>query len=200
MARFWMVRAGEAGRLFSEFEQAGCVAIGWKELGDISDVQSQSELKEMIGTIYAEYHPSAVANAAAMVWKFKAEMQPGDHVVTYDPSQREYLVGKVTGAYRYAEGVLSDYRQVRSVDWLGKVSRDALSPGAKNTLGSTLTLFEPGSEVLAQLQQALSGDSPTAVSPDADAEAVSVREDQVARAHEFVKDRILKLSVQSKGT
>ncbi len=194
MARFWMVRAGEAGRLFSEFEQARCVAIGWNELGDLSGVQSQAEMKDKVRKAYPDYHPTAAANAAAMIWKFKAEMEPGDDVVTYDPSKREYLVGKVTGEYRYDETVLSDYHQVRAVDWSGKVGRDALSASAKSPLGSILTLFEPGAEVLSQLEQTISGDSQVTVSPEMDAEAVSVREDQVARAHEFVKDRILKLS------
>jgi len=163
-------------------------------LGDVSGIQNQLDTKEEVKKGYPDYHPSTAANAAAMIWKFIAEMKPGDDVVTYDPSQREYLVGKITGEYQYDEGVLSDYRQIRTVDWAGRVSRDALSPSAKNTLGSILAVFEPGSEVLSQLEQALSGASGITASPDMDAETVSVREDQVARAHEFVKDRILKLS------
>lgn len=194
MARFWMVRAGEGGRLFAEFESARCVAVGWNDLRDLSAVQSQLDMKEVVRNAYPDYSPEAVPISAAMLWKFKAEMAPVDDVVTYDPSQREYLVGKVTGEYRYDEAVLSDYNHVRAVDWSGKVSRDALSASAKNSLGSSLTVFEPGAEVLSQLQQALLGEPPAAESTEADAEVVSVREDQVAKAHEFVKDRILKLS------
>ena len=100
MARFWMVRAGEGGRLFDEFERAQSVAIGWNELGDVSDVESQPAVKELVKAAYPEYHPSATANASAMIWKFKAKMQPGDAVVTYDPGHREYMVGKITGDYK----------------------------------------------------------------------------------------------------
>jgi len=194
MARFWMVRAGEGGRLFAEFERAQCVAIGWNQLADLSAVDSQIDMKELVKKAYPDYHPTAAANAAAMIWKFTTEMSAGDDIVTYDPSQREYLVGKITGDYRYDKDVFSDYHQLRTVSWSGKVDRDALSAGAKNSLGSVLTLFEPGCDVFAQIEQVLSGKQDAAASPEPDMEAVSVREDQVARAHEFIKDRILKLS------
>jgi hypothetical protein len=47
MTGFWMVRAGDGGRLFAEFERARCVAIGWNKLGDLSVIQSQPEMKEV---------------------------------------------------------------------------------------------------------------------------------------------------------
>ncbi len=194
MAGFWMVRAGERGRFVSEFESANSIAIGWRDLGDVSHLQSREELREAVEKVFPEYHPSAAANAAAMIWKFKAIMQVGDDVVTYDCKQREYLIGKVASDYRYDESVMSDYNQIRDVNWLGRVSRDVLSPSAKNTLGSVLTLFEPGLEVLEQLQKALSGDAVGNAVAEVDAETISIREDQIARAHEFVKDRILKLA------
>ena len=194
MSRFWMVRAGESGRLINEFERANCVAIGWRKLEDLSTVRSQSELRELVDSAFPDYHPVAAANASAMIWKFKAEMQPGDDIVTYDPNQREYLVGKVTGDYKFEKGRISDYHQIRDVEWSGKVSRDALSAGAKNSLGSVLTLFEPGAEVLDQLEQVLTGRSGDSPSAETEADESIVREDQVARAHEFVKDRILKLT------
>ena len=194
MARIWMVRAGESGRLFAEFERAKCVAIGWDEIGDLSAVNSQADVRQLHDNSYQDCHPSAAANAAAIIWKFKSEMQPGDSVVTYYPSKREYLVGKIIGDYRYDTKLLPEYHHVRPVEWSGKISRDALSATTKNSLGSALSVFELGAEVLPQLEQALAGASSVAPSPDADAEALSVREDQVARAHEFVKDRILKLS------
>ncbi len=194
MSRFWMVRAGEGGRLFSEFERASCVAIGWKEMGNLSDFQSLEDLKQEIKRVYPADHPSKAANAAAMVWKFKSEMSIGDNVVTYDPMQREYLVGEIKSNYRYDECVLSDYNHIREVQWFGKVSRDHLTVGAKNTLGSVLTLFEPGIDVLEQLKKALSGQPIDTASPDVDADGAILKEDQIAKAHEFVKDRILKLS------
>lgn len=194
MSRFWMVRAGEGGRLVSEFDSANCVAIGWQEMGDLSRFKSLGELKSEVTRVYPGDHPSKAANAAAMLWKFKEEMSVGDDVVTYNPIQREYLVGKIKGDYRYNDSVLSDYNQIRDVEWSGKVSRDHLTAAAKNTLGSVLTLFEPGIEVLEQLRKALGGQPIDPSLPEVETDGATLKEDQIAKAHEFVKDRILKLS------
>ena len=40
----WMVRAGRGSYVFEEFEKKGCVAIGWKEMGDISGIKTRDDL------------------------------------------------------------------------------------------------------------------------------------------------------------
>jgi restriction system protein len=131
-----------------------------------------------------------------MAFKFRKIMAPGDRVVTYDPERREYLVGSIEGEYRYEPGVIPDYNHVRKVRWLGRVSRDALSTASKNTLGSTLTIFEPGEEVLQELDAGLQkrpGTSIEQITGTGDGFEFA-REDAANRSHEFIKDRILKLS------
>lgn len=152
MQRFWMVRAGEGGRLVSEFEATNCVAIGWKEMGDISGIHSLDQLRQKYSQVYPQSHPSRAANAVAMIWKFKEEMAIGDDVVTYDPSQREYLVGKIASDYRDDQSVLTDYNQIRDVDWKGKVSRDDLTTSAKNTMGSTTDSQLPRGAAIVRLR------------------------------------------------
>lgn len=88
------------------------------------------------------------------MWRFVNEMEVGDVVVTYSPTNRTYLVGRVSGPVRYEPGWADEgmaiCREVRWDDW--GVSRSALSLATRNSLGSTLTFFEvperAGQEVL----------------------------------------------------
>ncbi len=194
---FWMVRAGEGGYLVDAFEKAGCVAVGWRAMGSFQPVASLEEMKKAVATAYPEMPQAAQANSASMAWKFARLMQTGDSVVSYDPGRREYLLGTVAGDYEYAPGVVPDYAHVRRVRWQGRISRDALAPASRNTLGSTLTLFEPGPEVLEDLRRGAMRPEPiptTASSVEALQEYQTLRQDVIGRSHEFIKDRLLALN------
>ena len=195
MANFWMVRAGEGGYLAGHFERESCVAIGFEGAGDFSAVRTLDAMKERLTDANPGAHPSAIATWAAMAFKFRSVMAPGDEVVTYDPASREYSVGQVVGEYTYRPGKVPDYNHVRDVKWLGKVGRDVLTTASKNTLGSVLTLFEPGQPVLQDLKRAMAGEPAEVLASDDPAEDLDLlREDVAEKAHEFIKDKILALS------
>lgn len=186
-----MVRAGEGGYLFDEFEKNNCVAIGWE--GDYTEDQTIEDVRAKLQDQYGSNQPG-LANAAAMVFKFRQVMQPGDTVVTYDPKSRQYLVGTIDGEYRFDPEVMPDYDHIRPVKWQGKIHRDDLGASSKNTLGSTLTLFEPGDQVLQEMQAILRGEQKVEEEEEQEEEFEVIRRDTLSRAHEFIKDRILALS------
>lgn len=192
--RFWMVRAGEGGYLVEEFEKAGCVAIGWGGAGDFTTISSLEEMKERIASSYPENSPQQNSASAGMAWRFRGEISVGDRVTTYDPAAREYLLGTVSGEYRYDRDVLPDYNHIRPVQWESRVSRDSLSKIARNSLGSIMTLFEPADGVLDELEAAAQNDRLLPAASEQDDEADLIRADVVSRAHEFIKDKILALS------
>jgi restriction system protein len=190
-----MVRAGEGGYLANDFEKSGLAAIGWD--GDFTSIRTLQDMRAEMIRMYPEYSHAAMVNAAAMSFKFRQVMKPGDFVVTYDPQRREYLLGRIDGEYQYSPGLLPPYNHIRKVQWAGRVSRDALNTSSKNTLGSTLTVFEPGVDVLQDLQDALGHHAPGAPEQQPTEEPGNfelAREDAASRSHEFIKDRILKLS------
>ena len=200
MPNFWMIRAGEAGYLVNNFEQAGYVAIGYEGAGDFMDVKTPEQMRQRLAEAYPQFTTQQIAVLSAMAYKFRCVVQKGDRVVTYDPQKREYLLGTIIGDYEFGTGVVPDYQHVRKVSWQGRVSRDALSTTAKNTLGSISTLFEPGQEVLRELEDAL-GTSPAAQKAREERKEQHesfdwAREDAANRSHEFIKDRILQLSPQ----
>ncbi|MBB4639623.1 restriction endonuclease [Longimicrobium terrae] len=215
MERLWMVRAGERGYLADAFKERQCVAIGFRESGDFTPIQSLAEMRQRIWDTGQDRKPGALGNAASMAWRFRGEMKPGDRVITYDPATRQYLIGEITGGYEYEPGRVPDYAHVRSVSWTSQVNRDDLSVESRNVLGSTLTLFQPGPDVAQELEalavraEAGSVDedplpprpSPEAfpqaepeTGPESETDWEVIRRDLVDRAHEFIKDRLLSLS------
>ena len=66
----WMVRAGEGAYLIDEFAK-GYVAIGWRAIGDLSDIKDQQQVKKRYKKAYPEAPSSKAGNAAAMIYKFR---------------------------------------------------------------------------------------------------------------------------------
>lgn len=199
MPTFWMVRAGEAGRFASDFERLGIVAIGWEAVGDISAMSTVDAVRSAVRTAYPEMKPGAVVITGSTLFKFRRVLRAGDRVVTYDSAAREYVLGTLKGDYRYDPKLIVELPHVYPVTWHGRVSRDSLSASTKNTLGSIVTLFEPSDDALVELDAALAGRSTGAAAPEPANEAEVagldlVRLDAVARAREFLKDRILHLT------
>ena len=85
----WMIRAGEAGYLIDEFSKNKLVAIGWSQMGDLSQVKTQEALKKLYRQTYPQAKPGKVAGAAAVIHKFCNVAQRGDGVVSYDRNARE---------------------------------------------------------------------------------------------------------------
>ena len=86
-------------------------------------------------------------------------MEIGDRIVTYDPSCRVYLLGTISGDYRYDPSVDPDDPNARSVTWDGEVSRDLLTVATKNSLGSISTLFLVPESAAVKTQQPASESS-----------------------------------------
>lgn len=203
MPGFWMVRAGGGGHLAAEFEERALVAVGWPATGDLSKVTTLEEMRKRVREAYPDHKPGAVINAAGVLHKFRNSIAPGDHVLSYDPERRVYLLGQAVGTYEYHPEILADYPNVRRVEWKREVSRDDLSTSTKNTLGSTLTLFEPGrgvlEEILGTKVPEVPDESSTAEEVEEE-ESESIYRDTLSRAHEFIKDRILSLDFEEMET
>src|SRR5262245_46475266 len=136
MKNVWMIRAGEGGYLIDEFSEKNLVAIGWHQMGDLTNVKTQEALKKLYRQTYPQAKTGSIAAAAAVIHKFCNVAQKTDHVITYDPNTREYLVGEITSDHYYKPGVIPDYPNIRDVSWQNRVSRDELQAATRNSLGS----------------------------------------------------------------
>jgi len=138
----WMVRAGNNNELADIVQEENVVAIGWDSMDDVSDLETRKEFKQRYRDANPEDSSGRVAVNAGQVYRFVREMKEGDYVLTYIKASREVLIGLVKGPYEYRQDAyLNHYHHVRHVQWLRKVSRDDFGPQARNSMGSTLTVF-----------------------------------------------------------
>lgn len=200
MANAWMVRAGRGGDCVGDFEQSKCVAVGFGVQTDLSGVRDRDALVKRLRD--AGQWPGS--NGASTVARFVLDVKQGDHVVTYDPGTRQYLVGKVTSGYRFTPKRVGNWaNSSRDVAWTSRVLRDDLSASARNSLGSLLTVFEIRGDVWSEFESLLSGKRPQieaaqgqTVPGSGDEEVGDGRmllEEAEAQAAEFIKDRVLRL-------
>jgi len=191
-----MVRAGEGGRLIDKFAE-GYVAVGYQELGDMSKYRKKSDMRAHYLKSYPDESKGAIASQFAMFYKFHSIVAVGENVVSYDTRNREYLLGTIVGEYQYSPDVVGDYPHIRKVEWQGRVSRDQLSTGSRNSLGSISTLFSVSESVWNELSSAVAGKPEVLASNGLENEESTledIRQEIKEKAHEFIKDKILALS------
>jgi restriction system protein len=193
----WMVRAGEGGYQFDEFKSRSVVAIGWVEMGDMSALKTREHFTKAAQTAYPASRKMQIAISAGQAYRFVREMKPGDRVLTYDPSTREYLVGEVLGDYQYIRAAEGTGPQVRKVRWDGPVKRDALTVTTRNSLGSIATLFQLPPDAADEIERKLSdkaaGKLPIDVGQEDETQVELLYKDVQNKAFEFIKDRISNL-------
>lgn len=163
----WLVRAGNDNELSDAFSDDSFVAIGWSEIGDLSDADSRDTIKDRYRDVYPDRKPGRVRIDGGTLYRFANEMTDADRVFTYDKSTRTYYAGWITGPYEYNKS-RDEYPHRRSVDWEGSISRDDLSTATKNTLGSVLTVFSVDS-CLDELERVLAGEETPDEQKDQDA-------------------------------
>ncbi len=117
MTRYWMYAPGENASHWDEFYDAGIMALGWDELGDLRSYSSkesiQKELKKSWG------YKKEPSNSALALWEFVQVLKPGDVVIAKQGRQAYLGYGIVTGPYEH-DPRREDYRNIRKIEWKKK--------------------------------------------------------------------------------
>lgn len=192
--RMWMVRS-DSGRFYNDFQESGYVAIGWSEIDEVKPDEAKNKLITRLALINPHSKPGSVLSAASQILRFLNEIKVGDDVVTYEPGLRIYLLGEIIGGPIYDVALFAgELPRARKVKWRHQIARDSLTSRARNTLGSTLTLFEVSPDVADELRALPShSSSPAVTSPSPLAmveDAVESFRDQEIRAIELIKDSV----------
>lgn len=193
----WMVR-NPKGTYVQELLKQGVVGIGWPEaVPHLAGAETPADFYAAIRKAYPEAHGQEIVNAGRQLYKFFREIKDGDTVITYDSPRRAYHVGTITGPVRSNAEEDAPFSNVRPVKWQHQVDRDTLSQAARNSLGSTLTVFQPSEEAEAEIRKRIKEPIVT-TEPDSIPTAEVEAEDPFANAlensREAIKDRISKLS------
>ncbi len=139
MEKLWVVRSSNGG-FIETFLSKSIIGLGWCPEVDLKNLDLNG-IKKLLSELYPTKEKS-IPTWAGMLNNFINKMNIDDIVLTYDPSSRNYYVGKIISDYSYNSKIV-DCPQTRKVQWYQKqISRDSLSNELKNSLGSTLTLFQ----------------------------------------------------------
>ena len=118
--RYWRVgtKLGGEDSIWDLMVQKDCVAVGWPEIPDLSNLKySKSDKEELRSLISGRYSKSSVSvgKSTQQLFNFVTAFSEGDLVV---PSDGEKIlgIGKVKGDYFYGAG--SDAPHRRPVEWL----------------------------------------------------------------------------------
>lgn len=172
------------------------VAIGWSELGDLSNVHSREQLSQLAEQAWPENDRFQNSASVGQVYRFREQIVPGTPVVTYDSNRRIYHLGTVTGEYVYHPEYDPELVHTKAVKWEKEISRDVLSAGSKNSLGSISTIFcvstEAAEEVFASGQDGTSVQTTHSAEEEMEGET-EIRKDTEQRALGFLQDKLSKL-------
>ena len=144
----WMVRAGigKKATLLEKFKRNTVVSFGCG-LGDVSD-KTEDEIKDIFNAKYPEKSKDSLKVYYSQIIIFRDNIKKGDYVLTYDPSNRTYLIGEVTSDYIFSQDLktngisyLGGYNGIREVNWLDEISRDDLKESTKSTLQTPTAVF-----------------------------------------------------------
>lgn len=192
-----MVRS-DGGKRYDDFREHAVAGIGFPEVAEIAKPGTDRKvLQKAFLDARPGIKPQSALSAVSQVYRFVNEISVGDHVLTYSPPNRKYLLGKVTGPSSYhpeLSGLSMDIS--RAVEWLpDEVDRDRLSVSARNTLGSVLTVFKLSDAVCDELLAAATGAVPELSEHEVEEEAKidDPLQNYEALAFERIKDQINQL-------
>ena len=175
----WMVRASGRAARAGSFREDGTVALGvGREFGGIPDYEAADDLYEALRRAHPSWRPGRHRAASAQLHCFLREMQPGDHVLTWDAQIQTFFLGTIDSEARWEPDATGEQPFVRSVSWSHGLTPAELSPDCRSALNVIQTLFHVGRgiahEVLAgarpieqlgeapgQAAEPVSADSPT---------------------------------------
>lgn len=125
----------------SLFLKENKIAIGWKDMGDLSLIPATRDgFKAKYVETYPDAKKGSVATCAGMLFRFVNEVQVGDYVVYPSKNDRMINIGEVTGEYEYNPSQ-PIYVQQHAVKWLKHLPRTSFSQGALYEIGSVLAFF-----------------------------------------------------------
>ncbi|MGD7654008.1 MAG: restriction endonuclease [Verrucomicrobiales bacterium] len=139
----WGIHAGKTGDAATLFLKHSCVALGWDQMGDLSQLApNRKAFKAALAKTYPKKKPGAIPNNAGQLFRFLHEMKKGDLVVFPNKTTRKLHIGKITGDYEYAPKLAQGYPNIRKVEWLMDLDRKNFSQGALYEIGSAMSLFQ----------------------------------------------------------
>lgn len=134
--------------------QAGLIAVGWSELGDLNAISSRDELHRLLDKRWgheAENGHKTISQWAGALWSFRTDVKPGDHVICPDSDSDRFYAGIVRSKKvhydRQLIGGKCDFAHRREVRWIRTLDAreiDAIWPSGRFGGNQTVTEVTKG--------------------------------------------------------
>lgn len=147
--QYWMYQPGPQARLWDEFYSKGIMAIGFHEIGRISDYESRND---MIEAFKNNGDPNlSYKNASLGTWEFLKKVKVGDVVFVKKGMNTIIGWGVVKSDYYYDENFDSEYKNQRKVEW--KAKGEWPVPNGNKSAVKTLTNITPYTNYVEDLKR-----------------------------------------------
>ncbi|WP_072470143.1 AAA family ATPase [Urinicoccus massiliensis] len=113
--RYWIYAPGKGSCRWEEFYDEGIMAIGWGEIGDLTQFESKDAMKAKMKEMFDEN--LTYKNSAHLTWQFANEMKIGDIVFVKKGMHQLIGRGVVMSDYEFDASREDDFKNIRQVDW-----------------------------------------------------------------------------------
>lgn len=113
MVNVWKVAPGERGKFKDLFIRYKCIAVGWKDIGDLRKYKTKEEFISEYRKIYSENGETSYEKELK---NYYYDIKP-NHIVTAMAQKKIYSIGIVKGNYFYADSDELPYKHRIIVDW-----------------------------------------------------------------------------------
>lgn len=114
LVHLWKVAAGEKGYLFDEFIRDGYVSIGFDLTVPIGNLGDAKAIREFLSPIHPA--PATLNSFVDQVFDFLHGIKAEDWVITNDPRNRVYRLGRVIGSPEFRAGA-TPHKYYRQIEW-----------------------------------------------------------------------------------
>lgn len=110
----WKIAPGERGRMWEECRQGGFICVGWDELGDLGQYQSDTELQQALDAHWPRSSGGSLTLARRLL-AFR-DLEAGDRIVANRGTDEILAIGRVDGSYRH-DPERPEFHHVVPVAW-----------------------------------------------------------------------------------
>lgn len=114
--RYWIYTPGNNGDKWYEFYEQGIMAIGWNELGDLSQFSTKDEVEVELRRLSGQNEIKKTNDALAN-WQFKHEISIGDVIIAKKGQTVLLGYGEVSSDFQY-DPDKPEYKKYREVQWI----------------------------------------------------------------------------------
>lgn len=129
--RYWTYAPGEGASEWENFYNEGIMAIGWEDVGDLSEYASREAIREKLRELSGE--DKSYRNDSLGLWQFANDISVGD--IIYAKQGMHKIIGRgiVESEYIFDE-TRQSYKSIRNVRWTHNVEWNYHSQLAQKTL------------------------------------------------------------------